>query len=75
MHNSDMLSKTPQTTTAAAAAKYDRKNSTKTVINKNDDIFLLEPDSIDYGDLLSQFITISSVSNDNNSEKNERISY
>ena len=42
-----------------------RKNSTKTVISKSDDIFLLEPDSIDYGDLLSQFITISS----NNSEK------
>jgi hypothetical protein len=70
--NSDMLSKTPQTTTTTAAAKYDRKNSTKTVINKNDDIFLLEPDSIDYGDLLSQFITISSVSNDNNSEKKSK---
>lgn len=63
--NSEQMSKSPLQT----STKYD-KNSTKTVISKNDDIFLLEPDSIDYGDLLSQFITIaSSGSNSNNSEK------
>ncbi len=63
--NSEQMSKSPLQT----STKYNNKNSTKTVISKNDDIFLLEPDSIDYGDLLSQFITIGSGSNSNNSEK------
>lgn len=59
----------------AAASAHLADISTKTVIyhnlndNKNDnDIFLLEPDSIDYGDLLSQFISIG-----NNSEKNKNL--
>ena len=43
--------------------------SNQNIIDKSDnDIFLLEPDSIDYGDLLSQFISIS-----NNSEKNKNL--
>jgi len=65
--NLENISKVKQQTTTT----YNKKliNSTKTVISKNDDIFLLQPDSIDYGDLLSQFITISSNSNSQNSEK------
>ena len=74
-----------KTSTLRYATENAKTSSTKTVINHktdtgtntnsniNNDIFLLEPDAIDYGDLISQYISISNNSDKNN--KNSKKNY